>query len=85
MNLAHGTDALASPFAALAEAQQIIDAGTMHLSRAKCSWGVLDEITALTDTVYVPIAQQMVEEGRLAAYGLLLHDYGTVWTRGRIR
>lgn len=61
------------------EAQEIIEAGTMHLSRAKCSWGVLDEITALTDSVYVPIAQEMVEEGRMIAYGLLLHDYGTAW------
>ena len=62
-----------------AAAQQIVDAGTMHLSRAKCSWGVLDEITELTDSVYLPIAQGMVEEGLMLAYGLLLHDYGDAW------
>ena len=58
------------------EGQQIVEAGTMHLSRAKCSWAVLDEISDLTDSIYVPIAQQMVEEGLMLAYGLLIHDYG---------
>ena len=64
---------------ALAVGQQFVTAGTMHLSRAKCSWGVLSEIELLTDSIYVPIAQQMVEEGIMLAYGLLIHDYGDGW------
>lgn len=63
----------------LASGQQFVTAGTMHLSRAKCSWGVLPEIEILTDSIFVPIAQEMVEEGLMLAYGLLIHDYGDAW------
>ncbi len=69
--------ALASP--SWSAAQQIVGAGTMHLSRAKCQWGMLDEISQLTDSIYLPIAQQMVEEGLMLAWGLLEHDYGDGW------
>lgn len=71
--------ALACVSPSWSSAQQIVEAGTMHLSRAKCQWGGLDEISQLTDSVYLPIAQQMVEEGLMLAWGLLEHDYGDGW------
>jgi hypothetical protein len=49
-------------------------------SSFKCSLAELDNIAQATDSVAVPIAQELVDENKVRNYFTLLHDWGDEWS-----
>jgi hypothetical protein len=45
----------------------------------KCDYGELDAIRQITDSVTVPIAQELVNEGMWVGYGELRHAWADEW------
>jgi len=45
----------------------------------KCDIMMLGAIARETDSLTVPIAQELIDEGLLVNYGLLLHDWADEW------
>ncbi len=66
---------LAVPTALEAQGEQ----GTVVLSYSQCSYGQMNRIAQIADSVMVPIAQELVDEGLLTNYGALFHDVGDEW------
>jgi hypothetical protein len=59
---------------ATAEAQ-----GTLVVSQNKCDQSRQGEIRRLTDSLWIPIVQELVNEGKLIAAGSAYHSWGDEW------
>ena len=68
---------LAAPAAAVAQGGPL--PGAIVLSFNKCDLARVGDIIQMTDSAIVPIAQEMVNEGKLFNYGLMTHDWGDEW------
>lgn len=55
------------------------DAPTMGINFWQCDWGRLGELVTLADSLVMPVAQAMVNEGTILNYGLLSHDWADEW------
>lgn len=53
--------------------------GTIVVSYNKCDLGQVSYLTQLTDSAVVPIAQELVNEGKIFNYGLMTHSWGDEW------
>ena len=72
--------ALAGLFApTLSLAQESEPFPTIVLSSWKCDWTKLGTIAQSNDSLRTPIAQELVNEGKLINYGMLTHDFADEW------
>ncbi len=69
--------AIASPVALAAQDGPL--PGTIVLSFNKCDLSKVGDIVRMTDSAVVPIAQELVNEGKIFNYGLMTHDWGDEW------
>ncbi|NNG15115.1 MAG: hypothetical protein HKM89_01455 [Gemmatimonadales bacterium] len=53
--------------------------GTIVLSFNKCDLDQVGYLTQLTDSAVVPIAQELVNEGKIFNYGMMTHSWGDEW------
>ncbi|MCH8123856.1 MAG: hypothetical protein IH853_12135 [Bacteroidetes bacterium] len=63
----------------LSLAQESEPRPTVALSSWKCDWTKLGTIAQLSDSLWVPIEQELVNEGKLTNYGMLIHDWADEW------
>lgn len=52
---------------------------TVVVSSWKCAWNRLDRVAKISDSLAKPIAQELVNEGRLINFGMLVHDWADEW------
>lgn len=55
------------------------EAPTVGVSYWKCDWGELGNIGQVTDSLYTPIMQELVDEGTIMNFGMLTHQWGDEW------
>ncbi|UCG88011.1 MAG: hypothetical protein JSW71_05555 [Gemmatimonadota bacterium] len=55
------------------------EAQTLVISQNKCRLDKLEDIRAYADSVWIPIAQELVNEGSFAAVGSAFHHWGDEW------
>ena len=55
------------------------DEPTMALSYWKCNFGYIGELVEGVEESGLPVAQAMVDEGDLFAYGMMTHAWGDEW------
>ncbi len=53
--------------------------GTLVVAQWKCDWNHVETLVQRYDSLSVPINQELVNEGMLAAAGMLTHDWGDEW------
>jgi hypothetical protein len=53
--------------------------GYLVVSQNKCSLSRQGEIRRMVDSLWIPIAQELVNEGRLTAAGSAYHAWGDEW------
>lgn len=53
--------------------------GTIVLSFNKCDLDQVGYLAQLTDSAVVPIAQELVNEGKIFNYGMMTHNWGDEW------
>ena len=63
----------------LAPSVGLAQANTLVVSQNKCDMAKLGDIRAFTDSAMVPIAQELVNEGKLVFYGSAYHAWGDEW------
>lgn len=66
-------------FATAQQPQQPAPPRTVVVSSWKCNWDSLGRISRITDSLLVPIARELINEGHWASFGLLLHDWADEW------
>ncbi len=72
--------ALAGLFApTVSLAQESQQPTTVAVEYWKCDYSKLGIIAQVTDSLVIPIAQELVNEGRLVSYGMLTHNWGDEW------
>jgi hypothetical protein len=52
---------------------------TVQLAFWKCDWAEFQNFGQLVDSVYTPIAQELVNEGKLLYFQLLRHNWSDEW------
>jgi len=57
----------------------VAEAQTLVVSQNKCQLDKLGDIRAFADSAWIPIAQELVNEGRFAAVGSAFHAWGDEW------
>lgn len=72
-----GLAVLAAPVTAQADPYERV--GTVVLTYAQCDWAEMQRIRLIADSVMVPTAQELVDEGLWFHYGALFHDVGDEW------
>jgi len=60
-------------------AQPLDAQGTLVVSQNKCESGRLPELRRMTDSLFIPIAQELVNEGKFSAVGSAYHAWGDEW------
>lgn len=65
--------------ALLAASYAAAQAQTLVLQQNKCDMAKLGEIRAFADSAWMPIAQELVNEGKLMAYHSAFHSWGDEW------
>ncbi len=68
----------ASPLAAQEE-EETPQPGTVVFSQNKCPYENFPELNAVTDTVFAPVLDELVAEGKLLGWGVLTHAWGDEW------
>lgn len=53
--------------------------GTLVVSSNICALDKLEQLHQMTDSIFLPVAQQLVNEGRLEAAGSAYHHWGDEW------
>jgi hypothetical protein len=53
--------------------------GTLLVSSNQCDLDKVGQIHRMTDSLWIPIAQEMVNEGKLIAAGSSYHSWGDEW------
>lgn len=54
-------------------------AQTLVVSQNKCKYDKMGEIRAFADSAWIPIAQELVNEGKFIAAGSAFHAWGDEW------
>ena len=52
---------------------------TIVLLSWKCDFAQLGTIAQVSDSLMIPIAQELVDEGKLLNHGMLIHDWADEW------
>lgn len=63
----------------LAPTFQVAQAQVLVVSQNKCQLEALGDIRAFADSAWVPLAQELVNEGKLIAAGTAFHAWGDEW------
>jgi len=58
-----------------AQAQQTV----LVVSQNKCDFSKQDQLQKMIDSLWQPIAQELVNEGKLVSYGSAYHHWGDEW------
>ena len=53
--------------------------GTLVVSQNKCALDKQGQLRQLSDSLWIPIAQELVNEGKLTAAGSAYHTWGDEW------
>jgi hypothetical protein len=53
--------------------------GTLVVSQNKCALDKQSQVRQMTDSLWIPIAQELVNEGKLTAAGSAYHNWGDEW------
>lgn len=53
--------------------------GILVVSQNKCSFAAQERLQRMTDSLWVPIAQELVNEGKLTSMGSAYHAWGDEW------
>jgi len=53
--------------------------GTLVVSQQKCAIGKVDQLHQMIDSMWLPAAQELVNEGKLLAAGSAYHSWGDEW------
>ncbi|UCC84569.1 MAG: hypothetical protein JSW46_06480 [Gemmatimonadota bacterium] len=69
----------ASPLAAQEEEEEAPQPGTLVFSQNKCPYENFPEINAATDSVFAPVLDELLAEGKLLGWGILTHSWGDEW------
>ena len=70
---------LVAVLALLASGYAVAQAQTLVLQQNKCDMGKIGELRAFVDSAFVPIAQELVNEGRIMAFQSAFHAWGDEW------
>ncbi len=54
-------------------------AQTLVVSQNKCKWEHEGDLRAFADSAWIPIAQELVNEGKLISAGSAFHSWGDEW------
>jgi hypothetical protein len=65
--------------ALLASTYAVAQAQTLVLQQNKCDMGKVGEIRAFVDSAFVPIAQELVNEGKIMGFHSAFHSWGDEW------
>jgi len=65
--------------ALLASSYAVTQAQTLIFQQNKCEMGKVAELRAFVDSAFVPIAQELVNEGKLGAFSSAFHAWGDEW------
>jgi hypothetical protein len=68
----------ASP-ASLAHAQDAPDMNTVAMLSWKCDYGAMEELVQKAKELWIPAAQELQDEGKLAYAQVLTHAWGDEW------
>ena len=52
---------------------------TVQLAFWKCDWAEFGNIAQVTDSIWTPIAQELIDEGKLLYFQLLRHNWSDEW------
>jgi hypothetical protein len=52
---------------------------TLVLEMWKCQWDKVGVLAQVADSLQVPIAQELIDEGKLLSFGMLAHDFADEW------
>ena len=52
---------------------------TVQLAFWKCDWAEFGNLAEVTDSIWTPIAQELVDEGKLLYFQLLRHNWSDEW------
>lgn len=64
---------------ALASSYSVAEAQTLVVSQNKCDLAKQGELRALVDSAFVPVAQEVVNEGKLEFFTSAYHSWGDEW------
>lgn len=63
----------------LSLAQESQQPTTVVVSYWKCDYSKLGTIVQVVDSLVIPIAQELISEGKLVSHGMLTHQWGDEW------
>ena len=66
-------------FAPTASHAQDSQRETLVLEVWKCQWDKVGIFAQVADSIQVPIAQELIDEGKLLSFGMLAHDFSDEW------
>jgi hypothetical protein len=70
---------LVAVVALLASGSVVAQAQTLILQQNKCDMGKIGELRAFVDSAFVPIAQELIDEGKIIAFQSAFHSWGDEW------
>jgi hypothetical protein len=62
-----------------AAAQEATQPGTIVFSQNKCPLENFPQLDALGDSIFSPVLDEFVDEGKLLGWGILTHNWGDEW------
>lgn len=65
--------------AALVAPSSVAAAQTLVISQNKCGLSKIEDVRAFADSVFLPIAQRVVNEGKLLGFQSAFHAWGDEW------
>lgn len=70
---------LAAPAGSVALAQDAPEMSTVAVLSWKCDYGAMGELTQKARDLWIPAAQELQDEGKLAYAQVLTHNWGDDW------
>jgi hypothetical protein len=74
-----GASFLALIAGSIADAQESPQPGTVVFSQNICPYENITSINAIADSVFTPILDELLNEGRILGWGILTHAWGDEW------
>ena len=71
--------ALASPLVSSAHAQDDPEMNTVVLNFWKCDYGAMSDLVGKANEVWIPAAQELQDEGKIAYAQVMTHSWGDEW------
>lgn len=71
--------ALASPMVSSAQAQDAPEMDTVVLNFWKCDYGAMSDLVGKANELWIPAAQELQDEGKIAYAQVMTHSWGDEW------